>query len=231
MKKHKINEDFFKNIDTEEKAYWLGFISADGCIYKMSKNAFRFQINLKLEDKYILESFLNSIDSDYNIDVKKISNSDVCQLKIENKNFTDNLIKHGITERKSLNVKMPIIDEKLYRHFIRGYFDGDGCISFSKRKNKNSYRYKVCIVGGYDMFNSIIEKTGINFSIYKINHSKALSLETTKKENIINFYNYIYNDCSIFLKRKKDKYDIVMSLFAEKQSKKESELTGTPLEP
>ena len=37
--KHNLNKDYFKNIDNEEKAYWLGFIAADGCIYKMSKTA------------------------------------------------------------------------------------------------------------------------------------------------------------------------------------------------
>ena len=48
--KHNLNKEYFKNIDTEEKAYWLGFIAADGCVYKMSKNAHRLQINLSYKD-------------------------------------------------------------------------------------------------------------------------------------------------------------------------------------
>ena len=55
-KKYKLNEHCFDEIDTEEKAYWLGFIAADGCVYKNS-NAWRLQINLKSSDKHHLEKF------------------------------------------------------------------------------------------------------------------------------------------------------------------------------
>ena len=124
--RHTLNKNYFKNIDTEEKAYWLGFIAADGCVYKMSKNAYRLQINLSAVDIGHLELFNDCIESDYIITQKKVNNSDTCILKISSKEFTDNLINLGITPNKSLIVQMPNISQDLIRHFIRGYFDGDG---------------------------------------------------------------------------------------------------------
>lgn len=211
--RHTLNKNYFKNIDTEEKAYWLGFIAADGCVYKMSKNAYRLQINLSAVDIDHLELFNDCIESDYIITQKKVNNSDTCTLKISSKEFTDNLINLGITPNKSLVVQMPNISQDLIRHFIRGYFDGDGCITYHTSQNR--FRYQFTIVGGIDMLESINEHLNQDLSIYDIKHSKALNLTTCSKSKIINIYHYLYDDSTIFLNRKKEKFDYLMSRFTE----------------
>lgn len=207
--KHKLNKEYFNNIDTEEKAYWLGFIAADGCIYKMSKTAYRLQINLSLIDINHLQKFNECIESDYNITTKNINSSDTCTLKIACKQLTDGLIKHGITPKKSLTVEMPELRDDLYRHFIRGYFDGDGCITYNF-----DYLYPkmaFSIVGGESMLLAINEHMNQDMSIYTCNHSPALTLTTAKKDKIVQIYHYLYDDSTIYLDRKKEKFDYLMS--------------------
>ena len=209
--KHNLNKEYFKNIDTEEKAYWLGFIAADGCVYKMSKNAYRLQINLSYKDIEHLELFNKCLESDYKINVKKLKNSDICELKIASKQLTDDLIELGITPNKSLKVEMPNIDIDLIPHFIRGYFDGDGCITYSETPTR--FRYKFSIVGGESMLESINTYMNQDIEIYTINHSDALDLCTSNKQKIINIYHYLYDNANIYLTRKKEKFDYILSRF------------------
>lgn len=213
-RKHKFNETFFEVIDSEEKAYWLGFIAADGCIYNNS-NAWRLQINLKGSDKEHLEKFQASIGSTYKIAEKTVGKSNVCQLKVNSKAMCFNLIELGIVERKSLEVKMPKISNDLIRHFIRGYFDGDGNIKNFYDKN-NRHRYNFNIVGGVDMLNSINDNMPCRLDIYKIKRdSDIFTLETTMKSKLVSIYNFLYKDATIYLSRKKDIYDNLMSRLTE----------------
>nr|DAV25237.1 MAG TPA: endonuclease [Caudoviricetes sp.] len=215
-RKHKFNEKFFEVIDSEEKAYWLGFIAADGCVYQ-NANAWRLQINLKGSDKNHLDKLQLAIGSTYKIAEKKIGKSDICQLKINSKILCDDLIKLGIIERKSLVVKMPDLDHELTRHFIRGYFDGDGNIKNFDDKN-GRHRYNFNIVGGEEMLNSISESMPCDLDLYKVKRvSPIFSLETTSREKLKEIYDFLYKDATIYLNRKKDVFSNLMSRFAEMQ--------------
>lgn len=123
-------EDIFAQIDTEEKAYWLGFIAADGCI---SNNV--FTITLKESDISHLEKlqiFFKSI-----IKPVLIVENKSCRLDIYCHSIIQDLQKWGITERKSLSLLPPLaIPEEFHYDWIRGYYDGDGGISYSKKSNR-----------------------------------------------------------------------------------------------
>lgn len=213
---HRFNEDYFKVIDSEEKAYWLGFIAADGCVYKNS-NAWRLQINLKRADKHHLDKFQRAIGSDYKIAEKLVNTSEVCQLKINSKTMCDDLIALGIIQRKSLVIEMPTIHRSMVRHFIRGYFDGDGNIKNFVDKN-NRLRYNFNIVGGLSMLNSINKQMPCTLEMYKINRTNDIySLETTSKEKLVLIYDFLYKDSNVFLERKRETYSNLMSRFVEMQ--------------
>lgn len=215
-RKHRFNEEFFRIIDTEEKAYWLGFIAADGCVYQNS-NAWRLQINLKGSDIDHLEKLQLAIKSNYKIVEKVVGSSEVCQLKINSKTMCEDLINQGIIERKSLVVRMPEMESNLQRHFIRGYFDGDGNIKNFKDKN-NRHRYNFNIVGGEEMLNSINEVMPCQLNLYKVKRATPIfSLETTAKEKLIEIYDFLYKDATVYLERKKDIYSNLMSRFVEMQ--------------
>lgn len=150
-RKHKINDSFFDVVDTEHKAYWLGFLMADGCIYAGSgKASYRLQINLSDIDKRHLEKLNKDLSSDYTVITKNIKNKKTlktytcCQLKINCTKLCKSLMKLGVVPRKSIICKMPILRNDLIRHYLRGYFDGDGCITGNKKQH-------IAIVGGNDM--------------------------------------------------------------------------------
>lgn len=128
-----LDRDYFKFIDTPEKAYWAGFLMGDGCISKDS-----YKTTLISKDKEIIEKFKLAIKSDH-----KLSESDIYDkrtkktykrfaIQVASRDFTHHLINQGIDKDKSYGAKFPNISKELYSHFIRGLFDSDGSICFIK---------------------------------------------------------------------------------------------------
>ena len=165
-----------------------------------------------------LEHFQKAIGSNYEIEKKDVNGSMVAQLKINCTKMCNDLISNNITPKKSLTVIMPNnLPSELIRDYIRGYFDGDGNIKNYYDKN-NRHRYNFNIVGGIDMLTQIQENIPCSTYIYKLKrNSEIFSLETTKRENMIIIYNYLYNDATVFLKRKKDIFDNLLSRLTEMQ--------------
>lgn len=131
---HKYYADYdkFETIDSPEKAYWLGFIAADGCVYIRPQNA-TIRINIHQKDKEILEKFKVFMNSNVNI-TEHIqtegfsNNTPMAVIAFNSKKMAEDFVKHGVPNKKSLILKPPIIEEKYFLPYILGYFDGDGSI-------------------------------------------------------------------------------------------------------
>lgn len=209
--KYKVDNNFFKKIDSSDKAYWLGYICADGNI---SKNTFNFSIASK--DREIIEKFKSAINSNHKIyfreyyDKRYLKTYKIYNLIITRKEIVLDLINLGITSNKTNELEMPKIEEKYYSYFFAGLFDGDGCVFSQKKKNKIYY--------GVDLISTkeILEFLQ-QYLICKYNFSKtSIKKIKSKKENLyhINFYknakdfmNWIYQDEQFsYLQRKMDKY-------------------------
>lgn len=126
----------FSVIDTEEKAYLLGFFAADACVHENN-----LVINLASKDHSFLEKIRDLVDPNIEIKLKLVScrvggpkiyeQSSLC---IPNKILITQLLGHGIHRNKSLSLKSPdTVPDELVRHWIRGYFDGDGCVTSNKK--------------------------------------------------------------------------------------------------
>jgi hypothetical protein len=195
-----INRDYFKT-QTSDMAYVLGLLSADGCI---TNN----QISLKLIDRDILEKIKVSMSSDLCIckSGKNISGLNNYQMRISLSNFTFSPEEYGLTERKTFTNKFPNnLDDKYNSDFIRGYFDGDGCIAYSKDKRKNSYSGEIVIVGTKDVLSKIVKHSGVEGKI--IPYGKVFKLRIYGLDKLKLFFDYIYSSDSIlFLDRKKKKF-------------------------
>lgn len=137
--KYKLNQNYFESINTKEKAYWLGFLTADaGIIY----DGHRLQLDLAIKDEYHVLKFRKSLKSNhklfYVLHNKKYKSA---MLSITNlKLFTD------LTKIFS-RTKMPLIDNKLISHFIRGVFDGNGCIMYIKDYKSPRFYGRVSLLG------------------------------------------------------------------------------------
>lgn len=131
--------DKFENIDSPEKAYWLGFLAADGCNYSRQANA-SIIINIHQKDISHLQKFKQFIGT--NAEIKIFiqnggfsNNTPMCKIVLNSKKMSQDLINVGVVPKKSLILQPPKINSELYLPFILGYFDGDGSIFETKQKN------------------------------------------------------------------------------------------------
>lgn len=212
-----FNEHIFDTIDTEEKAYWLGFIYADGYISKSkTNNSFNFELTLKSSDKLHLEKFNKFTEHNGDIIKEKIvkingKEYSACRWSVNNKYFWKSLNKLGCVPQKSLILKFPNLsifkNQDLIRHFIRGYFDGDGCIT--RRIGKNNVSASLSILGTPEFINDLIK----HINVYgKIKHHKHHSLQTVdlryvKIDNVCEVLHYLYDNSTIYLDRKYKLYE------------------------
>jgi len=204
----KFNECVFDNINTEEKAYWLGFIYADGYISSRDNT---FELSLKASDSEHLVKFNTFMEYDgMNIKYGKIKERyERCRWSITNKHLWTTLNNYGCTPRKSLTLKFPnILSNDLLIPFIRGYFDGDGCITFIR--NKSNIVPIANMIGTNDFLQTIKE------TLSKLGCCPQIRSDKRYNDNIkvlyfptqdnIKFLNIIYNKASIYLDRKYKRY-------------------------
>ncbi len=122
--KYHANYDIFSKIDTAEKAYWLGFIAADGYVTTPRATAGRtIGINISRKDKEILNKFIKFLDSNIpivdHVQTQGFSNnSKMSRVSVNSTKMALDLEEKGITSQKSLTLKPPYIDEKFYLSFI-----------------------------------------------------------------------------------------------------------------
>lgn len=215
MRKYYFDENYFENINTEDKAYWLGFIAADGCIVSTNKKtkSLRLLINLHEKDVAVLEKLRDCLNGDMPIK-HFVSNkgkvkmeSQQVRIHINSNKLCEDLISHGVGFKKTFDLAMPNIREDLIRHFIRGYFDGDGCFTCYRRKdNPNKYRYGFEIVGQSESILKYMQdyfiKRGIKTNIYSRSTNTTKRLMTGSKGEILKLIDLMYSDCNLYIERK-----------------------------
>lgn len=158
-RKYTADFSYFKNIDTQEKAYWLGYIFADGYVTCGKQNRKQFGISLSTKDKPQIEKLKRCLNSTYPIhDYVQSSGyavgSSYSRLLIDSEEMFDDLVSHGVLEHKTNIVKPPNINEEYFSSFILGYFDGDGSICVN---NSTSPFYSISFVGTDDLLRFIHE--------------------------------------------------------------------------
>lgn len=131
-RKIQFNQYIFDEINTAEKAYWLGFILADGY-----HNETRGTLTIKLQytDYNHLIKFANFIAypiEKIKINIHKITNNKLCSITINSRYLSNALIELNIRQRKSAKEKIADIPYQYYKDYIRGIIDGDGHINHNR---------------------------------------------------------------------------------------------------
>lgn len=216
-RKYYFNDHYFDNIDTHNKAYILGFLYADGC-----NHSSRRTVSLKLQerDKEILERINKEIENEKPlvfVDLKQQNNNwqNAYEITLCSRYLSDVLADKGVVPRKSLVITYPEwLDRDLFPDFIRGYIDGDGCIS------KDIHHTGVYITGTQSFCESLgkIFEDTLGITSYHINiPSRAKENDTTTRVIQINglsdvkkLLDWIYKDAELYLQRK---YDIYKSIY------------------
>lgn len=197
------NRYLFEKIDSELKAYWLGFLYADGSV---GSTDYRIELGLAEKDLHHIEKFKNFIGLDNKICYR--SNTKSYRYSFKDKIFKEILIKQGCTPKKSLTLKFPTkeqVPKKLIRHFIRGYFDGDGHFT-----NTPSC-FEAGFIGTEDFIKGVLANVpeGLKLdSTIKGVHRKdgAKRYSFYSYQDVKRFLDFIYKDANIFLDRKYEHY-------------------------
>jgi hypothetical protein len=217
-RRFEIHENFFDVIDTDEKAYFLGFLYADGNV-KTNKNM--VVLALKKSDGEILERLNKLIHVDKPlfswVSKKDDNREDIVGIRICNKNITEKLIQHGCFPNKTFTLTFPQwLEKRLYNSFIRGYFDGDGYIGVIRdsRKDKNGvnyekYYHKFTLTGNEVFLKSValVLKVEIDInSSFEVRHKSRnngiVSMTVKGSKQIKKLYDFLYLNTNLFLHRK-----------------------------
>ena len=208
-KRYPRNSDVFEKIDTPQKAYWLGFLYADGSVGKTKKTV-RITLSTKdIEHLYKFKNFLNATNTEIkqNNKVENDKNYELSYFAISDEKLCNDLIKAGCIPNKTYSLSFPsenILPKELQYHFIRGFFDGDGSITIDRKRN----RINISFTGTKEMLNEIkkifgkdklkLEDKG-NFAVLHIDGNKQ----------VLNILNQVYKDSfsEIELPRKREKYE------------------------
>ena len=208
-RKYTIDENYFDNIDSQDKAYILGLLYADGCNYLPQH---RVKIELQERDKDILDKINIKLNSNKPLSFVELSGKNAnwqntYRLDITNKHISETLNNLGMVQNKSLVLTFPYwLDTLLYSHFLRGYFDGDGCLQ----------KYFLTIVSTKEFCESVatICKNILDISttisdIPNRPESNTKLLCITGISKMKKFLDYIYQDAELYVQRKYDAYQNV----------------------
>ena len=204
-------ENFFEVIDTETKAYFLGWLMADAGISSYN-NELSIKLATSFEDRELIDTFLETIEATY-IPVKTTTHGGKragnnlylrYAVSINCKKMFDDLVSHGLTEHKSGNEVFPMLPQNLEHHFVRGYFDGDGLTCIKKNKRSG-------FIAPIPVLEQIQKRLGTNQKIYHAAASKESKMHYflggIRFSKIL--YQYMYHDATIWLKRKRKRMDII----------------------
>lgn len=204
----KFNQNVFEVIDTEEKAYWLGFLYADGYV---GTNNNIIELSLKSDDAQHLNKFKKFLEFDENKTI--FCDSIRCRLNFRNKKLRSDLIKLGCTPKKSLTLTFPNSNQlptDLLLPFTRGYVDGDGSVMIGHRNVP-----RLNILGTHEFLTSLVENNGwkqnkIRYK-NKDTNTGVCSTEWCGKY-VMQYLDLLYEDANIYLDRKYEKYQLLKAM-------------------
>lgn len=220
-RKHTFNYRYFEKIDTKEKAYWLGFLYADGWvgINKNTQKPSYIEISLKDTDYMQLEKFKKEINYTGKITFQNRNYqhgvSRACKLSLSSVDMATDLYNLGCIPNKSLVLTFPsreqLPDEFLF-DFVRGYVDGDGSVRIAN-SSKHSRRYAcLSICGTKEFLSELQERTGWNKT--KIRKDKRGNVYSFEYHNLycINYLKQLYDEATVYLDRKYEAYKEIIAV-------------------
>lgn len=212
---YEFNRGYFKEINTEAKAYILGFIYADGNIDTNNNQPNRLRLTLKASDRDILEKIASELNYSGQI-VEKYTTSHgnpykICNLNLNSVELVTDLIHLGVTPNKTFKIDFPSynqVPKHLIRHFIRGYFDGDGSIYHLNNLSRKSDIRIGLVSGSKEFLYKLIDELSLELSITKAGvRNRKRDLQFTKSGNqAFTILDYMYDKSNIYLDRKYSLY-------------------------
>jgi len=215
--RYSCNDNFFEVIDTEEKAYWLGALYADGNVSQNKTGSGK--IFLSSKDQTWVERFMKSIESTNKPtrEFHKKYQKEIWKAQITSTKMFNDLVRLGCLPRKSLIITFPKLNLKLIPHFIRGYFDGDGTVGVYQ--NLKTHNWKI-LKSGFCSGSEIFLKELVKYLPVKnknVVFNKSLYIIQFSLMDSIALHDYMYKEFSICLTRKFLKFSHYLLEYTKKE--------------
>jgi hypothetical protein len=208
-----INEEFFERIDTEAKSYWLGFWMADG-FYR--KNEYVVGIGLNIRDKDHLQKFASIFDVPLKIYEQRDKRNDkiyrTATVLLCSKHMWLSMAALGIPQKKTLTDSAEVlkhVSDDLLHHFVRGYMDGDGSVY---NRSNDPRHWSLVFVNGNATFLQGLEariRHVLELKPIRVRQTgtNTFRLEWIGLRTLDEIRTWFYQDATIYLERKKEKFD------------------------
>ena len=217
-RRYYINENYFEEINSFDKAYFLGIIAADGCVYAY-RNANKLKmlsLGFHIQEKDIIDLFIKYTGAEY----VPYTNDKVITLQINSNKLVNDLSQYNIVERKTWIYEPTHLNSSLMWHFLRGYFDGDGSIYLSGKELPCNWFISIC---GNEQtmrfFYEFLKKNEINSYVRQDKRKGKYkfpfyNLSIRRNEDKIKFINKLYeNSIDLRLSRKYLKCEEFLKLY------------------
>ena len=198
QRKYKVNDNFFDNLNNE-KLWLIGLIASDGNV----ANKFRFSISQSNKEGFKLLKYIKKLLK-YNGKIYLYKKTNSYHLVISSQKIVKALSKFNIVPNKSLIYNLPDINKKYFKNYLRGYFDGDGCIYI---KNLKQTKFIVaCFVGTENFINNVNKILIFKGKTRKIKSAKNLYEISFNGKKAIEFLTWLYSDKIIYQSYKYKKF-------------------------
>lgn len=206
-----VNHNFFDAINTEEKAYWLGMLAADGNVGDKRSS---ITLSLSEMDSHHVQKFAAAVASEHTVGLHRITGSSKyrCDCTFISHQMKASLAKHGVVPRKTYTLQWcHSVPDELKRHYVRGFFDGDGSVysdgqsspslvitigtaSYEFAKELRLYLIRECGMRDTRIAHRIDRKATVPFHVVKWTGSRQAR----------RFAAFIYDGATVWLERKRD---------------------------
>ena len=126
--------------------------------------------------------------------------------------MAQDLAKYGIVPKKTNKTYLPILDDTVMPHLIRGILDGDGSIRAIQTDKNNRFAHNISFCGTHQLMEDIsnyCKKLDLTIipKVYDYADKQLSEIKIQNVQDIYTFGEWIYKDATIYLKRKKEIYD------------------------
>lgn len=215
------NERYFQDINTERKAYFLGYLMADGNVTIRHNSQPSISLEIHEKDKYILNILKEELQTNNSVNLS-CKGRTTYLLRVHSSLMAKDLAKYGVVPHKTGIEQFPILllKEEFIQHFIRGFFDGDGWFSISHYGDysKMTIGFAKNVIMLTDIRNYLYKNLGV--TLVKVHEYNDLTkgypgygmLMFTKRQNVLDIGNFMYKDATIFLDRKYEIYKKMLTI-------------------
>lgn len=198
-----FNTRYFMTLDDEHKAYWIGFLFADGSIQRTDKKVLqpnRLSLSVNEQDVSVIEKFADDIDMSHDnirhyYARQGYKPGNFACVYCNSVDMVNDLISHGFTLLKKDRSILPCLPKELQNHFVRGYFDGDGSIS-SSEFNITSEGNIVPLI-----YEILVKECSLSRT--KISYTKnSYRIRWGGRDSMEKIGTYLYENATVYLERK-----------------------------